>query len=146
MRMRTADAHSIHETLRRAQGVSWSRLRMTLAVFALLFCAVEGAFGGSQSATVSYSQEFPNSSPESFSIVVNSDGHATYQSSGKIATDSDERTNYQTDFTVSDVTSARIFELAARAHYFSGKIDSGNKKLAFTGQKKLTFTDGQRNS
>jgi len=34
--------------------------------------------------------------------------------------------------------------LAARSHYFSGKVDSGNRKVAFTGAKKLTYKDGQR--
>jgi hypothetical protein len=36
--------------------------------------------------------------------------------------------------------------LTSQAHYFSGKIDSGNKKLAFTGAKKLSFHDGQHDS
>ena len=41
---------------------------------------------------------------------------------------------------------ARIFDLAAQAHFFSGKIDSGNRKLAFTGSKTLTYKDGQRST
>ena len=47
---------------------------------------------------------------------------------------------------LTDATRARIFDLAAQAHYFSGKIDSGNRKLAFTGAKKLIYKDGQRES
>ena len=43
-----------------------------------------------------------------------------------------------------DAARARIFELAAQSHYFSGKIDSGNRKVAFTGSKKLIYNDGQR--
>lgn len=97
-------------------------------------------------ASITFSLDFPNSSPEHYSIAVQSDGHAHYESSGKISDDSDVRDDYQTDFTISDSTRARIFELAAQAHYFSGKIDSGNKKLAFTGAKKLVYKDGQRNS
>ncbi len=77
---------------------------------------------------------------------VQSDGHTHYESSGKISADSDVRDEYQTDFTFSDSTRTRIFELAAQAHYFSGKVDSGNKKLAFTGAKKLVYKDGQRNT
>jgi hypothetical protein len=75
---------------------------------------------------------------------VQSDGQARYDCSAKISNDSDERENYQTEFSFSAATRARIFELAAQAHYFSGKIDSGNRKLAFTGAKKLTYKDGQR--
>jgi hypothetical protein len=97
-------------------------------------------------AIITFSLDFPNSSPEHYSIAVQSDGHSHYESSGKISADSDVRDDYQTDFTFSDPTRARIFELAAQAHYFSGKVDSGNKKLAFTGAKKLIYKDGQRNS
>lgn len=97
-------------------------------------------------ATVCFSLDFPNSSPEHYSLVVQSDGHAHYESSGKISNDSDVRDDYQRDFTFSDSTRAHIFELATQAHYFSGKVDSGNKKLAFTGTKKLVYKDGQRNS
>jgi hypothetical protein len=38
----------------------------------------------------------------------------------------------------------RIFEWTKQAKYFSGKIDSGNRKLAFTGEKILSYQDGQR--
>jgi len=97
-------------------------------------------------ATVTFSLDFPNSSPEHYSISVDSDGQAHYESSGKITLDSEERDSYKTDFTFSDATRARIFDLTAQAHYFSGKIDSGNKKLAFTGAKKLIYKDGQRST
>lgn len=97
-------------------------------------------------ASVTFSLDFPNSSPEHYSIAVQSDGHAHYESSGKISNDSDVRDDYQADFTLSESTRARIFELATQAHYFSGKVDSGNKKLAFTGTKKLIYKDGQRDS
>jgi hypothetical protein len=116
---------------------------LVLVVFVLL--AVAPSIAADQ-AIVTFSLDFPNSSPEHYSIVVQSDGHAHYESSGKISVDSDARDDYQTDFTLSDATRARIFELTAQAHYFSGKVDSGNKKLAFTGAKKLVYKDGQRNS
>jgi hypothetical protein len=97
-------------------------------------------------ATVSFSLDFPNSNPEHYSISVQSDGHAKYESLARISPDSEDRDNYQTAFNFSDATRARVFDLAAQAHYFSGKIDSGKKKLAFTGAKKLTYQDAQRNS
>ena len=97
-------------------------------------------------ATITFSLDFPNSDPEHYSIAVQSDGHARYECSGKISADSDDRETYQIEFTFSDATRARIFELSAQAHYFSGKVDSGNKKLAFTGAKKLVYKDGQRNT
>jgi hypothetical protein len=97
-------------------------------------------------ATVTFSLDFPNSDPERYSITVQSDGHARYECSAKISADSDDRETYQTEFIFSDATRARIFDLAAQAHYFSGKIDSGNHKIAFTGAKKLVYQDGQRQS
>lgn len=119
------------------------QLWSALAVFLLLSVAPSSA---PDPAIVTFSLDFPNSSPEHYSIVVQSDGHAHYESSGKISADSDARDDYQTDFTLSETTRARIFELTAHAHYFSGEVDSGNKKLAFTGAKKLVYKDGQRSS
>src|SRR5208282_6712524 len=95
-------------------------------------------------ATVKFSLDFPGSDPEHYSISVAPDGHATYECSAKISADSDERENYQSEFTFSEATRSRIFDLAAQSHYFSGKIDSGNHKLAFTGAKKLAYKDSQR--
>jgi hypothetical protein len=97
-------------------------------------------------ATVTFSLDFPNSDPEHYSLTVQSDGKAQYECRGRISEDSDETENYATEFTFSDATRTRIFDLAAQAHYFSGKIDTGNKKLAFTGAKKLSYKDGQRES
>jgi len=97
-------------------------------------------------ATVTYSQNFPGSDPEQYSIAVQSDGHARFECTAKISAVSDDRESYQSEFMFSDATRTRIFDLAAQAHYFSGKIDSGNRKLAFTGAKKLVYKDGQRES
>ncbi len=116
-----------------------------LFLLACLACATLLA-NAADPASVTFSLDFPNSSPEHYVIAVQSDGRAHYESSGKISADSDARDEYATDLTFSDSTRTRIFELAAQAHYFSGKIDSGNKKLAFTGAKKLVYTDGQRTS
>lgn len=117
-----------------------------LQVLAVAVISLSQTAWAAEAATISFSLDFPNSSPEHYSITVESDGHAHYESSGKITIDSEERDNYQTDFTFSDATRARVFDLAAKAHYFSGKIDSGNKKIAFSGTKKLSYSDGQHNS
>jgi len=95
-------------------------------------------------ATVTFSLDFPGSDPEHYSISVHFDGHTSYESRTRTSSDASDPAAYQTEFTVSDATRTRIFELAAHARYFSGKIDSGNKKLAFSGAKKLTYTDGQK--
>jgi hypothetical protein len=96
--------------------------------------------------TVTFSLDFPGSDPEHYTIAVQSDGRARYECSAKISPDSEDRETYQSEFNFSDATRARVFDLAAQAHYFSGKIDSGNHKLANTGAKQLAYKDGQRES
>jgi hypothetical protein len=95
-------------------------------------------------ASVTFSLDFPGSDPDHYSISLQSDGRARYECSAKISPDSEDQETYHTEFGFSDATRTRIFELAARAHYFSGEIDSGKRKLANTGVKKLSFKDGQR--
>jgi len=97
------------------------------------------------SATVTFTLDFPGSDPDHYSISVQSDGHAHYECSARISSESEDHEDYQADFTLTDATRARIFDLAARSGYFAGKIDSGNRKLAFTGAKKLAYKDDQRN-
>lgn len=113
---------------------------------ALLVICIHSASLAADSATITFSLDFPNSAPEHYSMAVQADGNAKYESAGKISLDSDERDNYQTEFSFSDATRARIFQLASQAHYFAGRVDSGNKKLAFTGAKKLVYSDGQKNT
>ena len=132
-----------HTTPERAVHRFLPRL-VFLAVASLTLLALP--VSAADSATVSFTLDFPNSSPEHYSISIQSDGRAKYESSGKISPDSDERDSYQSDFTFSDTTRARIFDLAHQARYFSGKVDSGNKKLAFTGTKKLTYHDDKHDS
>jgi len=124
----------------------WSTPALWFLLFLLFVLFLQLPLRAADPATVTFSLDFPNSSPEHYSFSVQSDGHAKYESTGRISADSDERSSFDTDFIFSDATRARIFQLAAQAHYFSGKIDSGNKKLAFTGAKKLTYKDGQRNA
>lgn len=115
-----------------------------LAWCLVLLCATPSR--AADVATVTFSLDFPNSDPEHYSIVVQTDGHVQYQCSARISADSEDRDNYETEFTASDATRARIFELTSQAHYFSGKVDSGNRKVAFTGAKKLVYKDVQRES
>jgi hypothetical protein len=116
-------------------------LMLPVAVLALTYVSVSQAANPS---AVTFSLDFPGSDPEHYTISVTADGHAHYECSARVSPESDERDTYQSDFAFSDATRARIFNLAAQAHYFSGKIDSGNHKLAFTGAKKLVYTDGRQ--
>jgi len=117
-------------------------LASALFVGAFLVCSLPAH--AAEPAAVSFSLDFPNSDPEHYSISVQSDGKAAYECRGRISKDSDETEPYTAEFTFSEAARAKIFDLAAQAHYFAGKVDSGNKKLAFTGAKKLTYKDARR--
>jgi hypothetical protein len=116
-------------------------LAFTLTLCSWALCAAAHA---ADSATVTFSLDFPTSDPEHYSISVTSDGHGIYDCSAKVSPDSEDRESYRTEFELSPTGRARIFDLAAQAHFFNGKVDSGNRKLAFTGSKTLAYKDAQR--
>jgi hypothetical protein len=96
-------------------------------------------------AVVTFTLDFPQSEPTHYSIAVEASGHSSYECTAKADEDSDEQT-YRTEFEMTAGNRDRIFEWAKEAKYFSGTIDSGNRKLAFTGDKILSYQDGQRSA
>ena len=137
---------------------------------AILFCAcVCAAQVGGQAKplptanpavpTISFTFDFPQSSPDHYSLLVDSAGHATYvsglekeivpasaagDSNSSSSTVSDEPFHYE--FQVSEATRARIFDLAARAHYFEGDLNYTKHSIASTGNKILAYKDGHRST
>jgi hypothetical protein len=101
-----------------------------------------GNAGADSSATVAFTLDFPQSNPTHYSIAVESNGHARYECTCSIAADADPET-YDAEFEMSAGNRDRIFEWAKQAKFFTGKIDSGNGKIAFTGAKQLSYQDGQ---
>src|SRR6266853_1915988 len=95
-------------------------------------------------AVVTFTIDFPTSQPEHYSIRVQSDGLAHYQSSGRRSPDSHENDSFDLAFTVAAETRQKIFELAAKAGYFQKDVDSHHKDLAFTGKKTLAYKDARR--
>jgi len=100
-------------------------------------------------AVVTFTIDFPTSQPEHYSVRVQSDGSARYQSSGRLSPDSDEtdshdNDSFHLDFTVGAETRQKIFELAAKAGYFQKDVDSHHKDLAFTGKKTLAYKGARR--
>ncbi len=94
-------------------------------------------------AVITFTLDFPGSTPPHYSITVAADGGSTYEANVKIEDDADEQ-NYKTEFEMSATNRERIFNWAKQAQYFAGKIDSGKRNLAFTGAKVLSYQDGQR--
>lgn len=95
-------------------------------------------------AVVTFTLDFPASQPEHYSIRVQSDGSARYQSSGRLSADSDQTDSFDLGFTVTAETRQKIFELAAKAGHFQKDVDSRHKGIAFTGKKTLTYQDARR--
>ena len=96
--------------------------------------------------TVIFMLDFPGSEPDHYVISVSEDGRSSYDSYGKLSPDSEGGDSFHADFTMSQAGRARVFDLAKRAHYFEGQIDSKNKKLASTGTKTLTYKDAQKST
>ncbi|HVI08542.1 MAG TPA: hypothetical protein VND65_09645 [Candidatus Binatia bacterium] len=118
--------------------------KIASAVFPIiLLISVPSAQQTNLNPQVTFTLDFPKSNPQHYSISVDSTGHAQYECAGKVAADADQDT-YRADFQFSRPNRDRIFLLAKQAGYFSGKIDSGNNKLAFTGDKTLTYQDASR--
>lgn len=114
-----------------------------LPVFGALLLGVCMCAAQAASPTVSFTLDFPAANPSHYEITVDHDGHGTYSSNGQINKDSTPADPAALEFTLSDRVCGQIFQLAQRAHYFSGKVDSGNKNIANTGAKTLTYKDGQ---
>jgi hypothetical protein len=121
-----------------------SRLHWTLCLLSLFLCLPPAA-GAQQPAVVTFTLDFPGSEPSHYAISVSSDGHTTYDSDGKLSPDS-EGDPFHLDFSMSSETSRRVFDLAERAHYFQGDVDSHKKNLASTGVKTLTYKDSGRST
>ena len=120
-----------------------------LALLLISFFSIRVGFaqeGKSATASVSFFLDFPQSIPDHYEISVASDGQASYDSTGKLIPDSEPGDPFHLEFTISPASTKRIFDLAARAKYFDGKIDSGKRNLASTGAKVLTYKDATRNS
>ncbi len=115
----------------------------TLSLLFLICCCIP--VSAQQPATVTFTLDFPNSEPDHYVISVSSDGHANYESNGKLSRDAEDD-GYRLDFLLSPATRARIFDLAKRAHYFQGDIDSKKRNLASTGSKTLAYKDDQRST
>jgi hypothetical protein len=97
-------------------------------------------------ATVSFTLDFPQSIPDHYALKISADGHAEYNSTGKLTADSEPPDPFHLEFMISPATRDKIFDLATKAKYFAGKVDSGKRNIASTGNKVLAYHDAQRNT
>jgi hypothetical protein len=122
--------------LRKAIGAA-----AVLGFLSALLVSQEIAVKDSSIATVTFTLDFPHSNPEHYSIAVDSTGHTRFECKA----DADDET-YRSEFDLSAGTRDRIFDWSKQAKYFAGSIDSGNRKLAFSGTKILSYEDSAHNN
>ncbi len=128
-------------------------LKLLIGVLSIAGVSLASASSARQSAdhasasspTLTFRLNFPHSEPENYSISIDSAGHARYECTGSVTADSQPDT-YRSEFEVSPETREKIFAWAKQAHYFAGNVDSGNRKLAFTGTKVVIYHDGQHDN
>lgn len=121
-----------------------SRLRFFWSIF--LTFALTGFLQAQQSnlPTVGFTCEFPGSDPSHYGFSVSSDGHTSYISDGKLNKDSNpDDEPFRTDLTLSQATTAHIFDLAKQAKYFEGDLQAKKKNIASTGSKTLLYKDAK---
>jgi len=122
---------------------SFSRLVSWLGC--ALSCLALSALAQQAAPTVTFTCDFPGSDPSHYVVSVSDDGSARYDSDSKL-NDSAESEPFHSEFTVSQTSRAHVFDLAKRAHYFEGDIDSKKKNLASTGVKTLAYKDAQKST
>jgi len=129
--------------------ISNSRAAVRCGVAFLVWGVSWSAALGQQAAapTVRFTLDFPASNPLHYEVSILANGHGSYSSRTRPEADSQSSPDpaheaielYQTEFTASPSTAARIFDLARQAHYFEGTLDSGKNNMAFTGVKTLGY-------
>jgi hypothetical protein len=117
------------------------RARQSVSLSLLLLAATLVASAQQATPTVIFTLDFPGANPSHYEIVVPKSGPGSYSSDGKLSDQSDAADPASIDFNLSDSTRSQVFDLAKRANYFSGKVDSGRKNIANTGEKTLAYKD-----
>lgn len=99
-------------------------------------------------ATVIFDLDFPGATPSHYTVAVNADRKAAYQSNGGEISATGQSTGDPNivAFTMSEAARARIFELAQKLNYFAGKYDYVRNRVANTGIKTLVFADSSRHN
>ena len=116
-----------------------------IAIAVLLASGLIFAADAPPTATIQFKYDFPHSNPAHYEISVQKDGHAAYISNGDLGNSTNDDTT-PFEFSISPKTRQDIFELAKKANYFSGKVDSGNTRIANMGTKTLIYRDDSHNT
>jgi hypothetical protein len=90
-----------------------------------------------QIPTVWFQLDWPDADPPSYVIALDSIGHAIYSSQNKAGEP------FTAQFSVTEANRKMVFAVAERLRFFQGDF-AYKKKIAFTGNKTLTYADPQR--
>jgi len=123
-----------------------SLLRNRALVLPLLSLLCALARAEDTSATIGFTLDFQGANPSHYEITITSDGRGSYTSNGQLSQQSEPADPAPLQFTISDSVRTQIFDLVKKSRYFAGKIDSGRKNIANTGNKVLTYKDADHNS
>jgi hypothetical protein len=80
--------------------------------------AVAAAGSQTEVPSVTFTLDFPGSEPDHYSIQVDGNGRASYESTAKLTPDSDDKDAFELNFEVSEAGRKKIFDLAACARHF----------------------------
>jgi len=122
----------------------WLQLKPSLLLVLSPICLV--AQTSRPGAVASFTLDFTGSNPSHYEITVHDDGQGSYSSNGQLNRDSEPADPAPLQFTLSPNVRQQVFELAQRAKYFTGKVDSGRKNIANTGAKTLAYKDEHRST
>jgi hypothetical protein len=118
--------------------VFWFGYLILSTFLSLCFCL---AASGEEQPKITFTFDFPGSQPDHYVITIFSDGRGSYESNGKLSPESEPTDPVRIDFVVSQPTFSHMFELAKRARYFEGELETKKQGLASTGTKTLTYSD-----
>lgn len=99
--------------------------------------------------TVIFDLNFPGATPSHYTVAVNGDGKAAYQSNGGETTATGAQSAGDPNivaFTMSDAARNRVFALVRKLNYLSGNYDYTRTRVANTGAKTLVFADSSRHN
>ena len=123
-----------------------SLLRNRALVLPVVLFLSTFAHSQNNSATVGFTLDFQGANPSHYEISIASDGRGSYSSNGQLNQQSEPADPAPLQFTISDSVRSQVFDLVKKSRYFSGKIDSGRKNIANTGNKVFTYKDAGHNS
>jgi hypothetical protein len=99
--------------------------------------------------TVIFDLNFPGASPSHYTVAVNADGKAAYQSNGGETSPTGTQSTGDPNivaFTMSAAARARVFALVKKLNYLAGTYDYTRTRVANTGAKTLAFADSSRHN